>query len=253
MSKVTARMWPSQDLNPGLQTARPRDLSSAPQGASPSGSHTSVHEQRWADLQISLLLEEPRAGFSCVQIEETLPAPPPQSCQHVCYQAAKTGALGGSKTYGTEVGADRHCFVLNPCLTARQWRLKFQPLHYSSPVGHIFQPRNTARGKKKKNHNELLSQHRQRPSFFPGRALLLGQAFLNDAYWGHRGILMQLRSLPSHLFLRLINYLLFLGLPGSSVLCAPVPQIVISLWPLHKGPFARFYAGARERKADTVA
>lgn len=58
---------------------------------------------------------------------------------------------------------------------------------------------------------------------------------------------MKLGVLPSHLFLRLMNYLLFLGLTGSSVLCAAVPQIVISLWALHKGPFAGLHAGAGER------
>lgn len=44
-------------------------------GASPFGSHTSESEQRWANLQISLLLE-PRAVFLYVLIEEALPDPP---------------------------------------------------------------------------------------------------------------------------------------------------------------------------------
>lgn len=68
--------------------------------ASPLGSHTSVSEQRSADLQISLLLEA-RAVFLCAQIEEALPAPP-KAASFVCYQAAKTGAFGGPRTYGSD-------------------------------------------------------------------------------------------------------------------------------------------------------
>lgn len=59
-----------------------------------------MSEQRSADLQISLLLEA-RAVFLCVQVEEALPAPPKAVC-FVCYQAAKTGASGGPKTYGSD-------------------------------------------------------------------------------------------------------------------------------------------------------
>lgn len=87
------------------------------------------------------------------------------------------------------------------------------------------------------------------PSFFsrvrsPPRTSI-SQRFLHD--WGHQGILMKLRLLPSCLFLRLMNYQPFLGLTGSSLLCAAVPQIVISLLPLHKGPFAGLHAGASGR------
>lgn len=39
----------------------------------------------------------------------------------------------------------------------------------------------------------------------------------------------------------------FLKLSGSSLLCAAVPQIVISLWPWHKGPFAGLHTGVRGR------
>lgn len=143
-------------MNPGLLTAKPWELSSAPQVPLPCGPHTSVSEQRWAGLQVSLLPEH-RAVSLYVQIKEALPPPPRASSMFVInipIRAAKPWASGGPKVKSTrpwrgrrKLGADRHRFVLNPCLTARRWRLKFQPLHYSSPVQHIFQPRNTARQK----------------------------------------------------------------------------------------------------------
>ena len=83
-------------------------------------------------------------------------------------------------------------------------------------------------------------------SFLPGWALLLGQAISQRRFraWGLRGILMNLRVFPPCLFLRLINYRPFLRLVGSSLLCAALPQIVISPWPSHKGPFAGHRAEA---------
>lgn len=124
-------------------------------GASPLGSHTSVisvSEQRWADLQVSLLLEH-RAVF-CVSASKRpshrfpkLPACLLSGCQDRGFRGLQDLWYKAPWRGRWKVGADRHCFVLNPCLTAHQWRLKFQPLHYSAPVGHIFQPRNTAREK----------------------------------------------------------------------------------------------------------
>lgn len=88
LTSVTASKRQSQDLNPGPLTAKPRDLSSAPPVPRPGGPRTSVSEQRWADLQVSLL-PEPRAVFFYVQIKEALP--PRQSFQHVCYQHPNPG------------------------------------------------------------------------------------------------------------------------------------------------------------------
>lgn len=96
LTGVTASKWQSQDLNPGLLTAKPRHLSSAPQVPLPSGPRTSVSEQRWADLQGSLL-PEPRAVFLYVQIKQALPSPPRASSMFVINTpigAAKPGALG---------------------------------------------------------------------------------------------------------------------------------------------------------------
>lgn len=44
-----------------------------------------------------------------------------------------------------------------------------------------------------------------------------------------------------------MDYRPFLRLTGSSLLCAAIPQIVVSWWPRHKGPFAGLHAGARGR------
>lgn len=82
--------------------------------------------------------------------------------------------------------------------------------------------------------------------FFPGRALLLGRALLRGACrTGGLGPFNE-TVLSSRLFLRLMNYRPFLGLTALSP-SAAVPRIVISLWPLHKGPFAGLHAGAGGR------
>lgn len=160
-------------------------------------------------------------------------------------RAAKPGALGargeGYKTPWSgrwTLGADRHRFVLNPCLTARRWHLKFQPLHYSPPVRTFSSPEMWPERK----HNEPLSRPLFSRASSPSRT---GTSQRCLHAWGPGGILMTVLS--SRLFLRLVHYRRFHGLAGSSLLCATAPQIVISLWPLHKGPFARLRAGARGR------
>lgn len=89
LTRVTASKWQNRDLNPGLLTAKPRHLSSAPRVPLPSGPRTSVSEQRWADLQGSLLLEPRAVFFVCP--DKRGPPTPAQSFQHVCYQHPNPG------------------------------------------------------------------------------------------------------------------------------------------------------------------
>lgn len=156
MTRVTQPLSGRARIEPGSPDCQAQGSLFSTLGSLPWGLHTSVSEQRWEDLQVSLL-PEPRAVFLYVQLKEALPRPP-LSFQHVCYQHPNMGCQargfrGPEGWYKTprsgrwKLGADRHRFVLNPCLTARWERLKFQPLHYPSPVPHIFQPRNAAREK----------------------------------------------------------------------------------------------------------
>lgn len=62
-------------MDPWALTAKPKDLSSTPQVPLLWGPHTWVSEQRWADLQVSLL-PEPRAVFLYVHLKEALSPPP---------------------------------------------------------------------------------------------------------------------------------------------------------------------------------
>lgn len=96
-----------------------------------------------------------------------------------------------------------------------------------------------------RKHNELLSRRQQRPPFFQGELSFYDKHF--SAMPPCLGALGHFNEtvLSSRLFLRLMHYRPFLGLAGSSLLCAAAPQIVISLWPWHKGPFAGLCAGAR--------
>lgn len=90
-------------MNPWVLTAKPKDLSSTPQVPLVWGPHTLVSEQRWADLQVSLLLE-PRAVFLYVQLKEALPPPPRAPSMFVInipIRAAEPGGFRGRRVQDT--------------------------------------------------------------------------------------------------------------------------------------------------------